>query len=405
MNTISAMKSDSSREEQAKRILVVDDEPGVCQSVEKVLRRKAHDVAQALSVADALQMLEAGEKFDLVIADLMMPQVDGVQLLKIVKDRWPQLPVLIMTGYASIASAVETAKNGAVGYIPKPFTPEELESVVEGLLSDILAAAEATEELPPSQQIDVDMPFDALEVAQATSAAFVDHLTRSDIPVVEHKAAQAAPDYCSLGQRNCKRMAKQGMCKQPECPLIVAERKKAARLGIVVSMVPDPIDVDMPFSRTEVASVTSEAYVAALGRSDMPIVGYWRPELNQEAMPRVLVVDDEAVVVNSIRKTLNRKAYHIGEAFSGREALERITQESFDLVLLDMRLPDADGLDLLLEIKRLNPQQRVVIVTGYASIDSAIEAIRRGADDYMAKPFTPDELYAVTSKMLESAAA
>ncbi len=380
-------------------ILVVDDEPGVCRSVEKVLCRKGYQVAQALCVTSALDTLEAGANFDLIIVDLMMPQVGGMELLKIVVDRWPSTPVLIITGYASIASAVDATRHGAVGYLPKPFTPEELENAVDRILRGVPLQVPRAEAQPPAGPIDVDMPFDSDEVALATSPRYVEHLTRSDMPLAP------APDYCSLGKRSCKRMAKQGTCKQPECPLVVAERKKAAKAGVVISFVPDPIDVDMPFSRTEVASMTGESYVNALGRSDMPITGYWRSGKASAQAPKVLVVDDEPVVVNSIRKTLARKEFKVVEAFSGREALSRIMSESFDLVLLDMKLPDANGLELVTDIKRRKPNLRVVIVTGYASIDTAVEAIKRGANDYMAKPFTPDELYSTTNRVLQRAVA
>jgi len=388
--------------EKKSNILVVDDEPTVCRSLEKVLRRKGYEVTQALNVSVALDSLGVGQKFDLIIADLMMPQVGGLELLKIVKERWPDTPVLIITGYASIASAVEATQHGAGGYLPKPFTPEELEKAVDEVMAQQLKV-EASEpekgENPNAGQIDVDLPFDRREVAAATSPAYVERLTRSDMPIVEHKAAPAA-DFCMLGGRSCKRFAKQGMCKQDECPIIAGERKKAAKFGKVVPIVPDPIDVDMPFSRTEVASMTSEAYADALGPSDMPNLGYWRSEKVAAAAPKVLVVDDEPVVVNSIRKTLSRKSFRVEEAFSGREAMERIMAESFDLVLLDMRLPDANGLDLVADMKKRKPELRVVIVTGYASIDTAVEAIKRGANDYMPKPFTPDELSTMTSKVL-----
>jgi DNA-binding NtrC family response regulator len=380
-------------------ILVVDDEPTVCQSVQKVLRRKGYEVAQALCVSAALDKLEAGQAFDLIIADLMMPQVGGIELLKIVRDRWPNTPVLIITGYASIASAVEATRHGAIGYLPKPFTPDELQAAVERVMSGKPAGtAVQIEEQIPEDPIDVDLPFDRKEVAQATSPAYVEQLMRSDMPVV-------AADYCALGRRSCKRMLKQGMCKQAECPQIVAERKKAARSGVVISMVGDPIDVDMPFSRREAAAVTSEAYVNALGRSDMPVTGFWRSERAAAPVPKVLVVDDEPVVVNSIRKALARKAFKVTEAFSGTEAITRIDSEIFDLVLLDMRLPDANGLDLVADIKRRKPNLRVVIVTGYASIDTAVEAIKRGANDYMAKPFTPEELYTMADRVLKRTAA
>lgn len=385
-------------------VLVVDDEAAVCRSVEKVLGRKGYQVARALCVSSALDTLEAGETFDLIIADLMMPQAGGMELLKIVRDRWPTTPVLIITGYASIASAVEATKYGAVGYLPKPFTPEELEEAVGKVLSARPSEVPQAVELTPAGPIDVDMPFDSREVALATSTRYVEHLTRSDMPLVQSRPAPAA-DYCSLGQRPCKRMAKQGVCKQPECPIAVAERKKAAKAGVVVSFIPDPIDVDMPFSRREVASMTSEAYVNALGRSDMPIPGFWQSAKAAAKTPKILVVDDEPVVVNSVRKTLARKAYKVAEAFSAREALSRIMVENFDMVLLDMRLPDANGLELVTDIKKRKPNLRVVIITGYASIDTAVEAIKRGANDYMAKPFTPDELFSMASRVLDRAVA
>jgi DNA-binding NtrC family response regulator len=331
----------------------------------------------------------------------MMPQVGGLELLKIVKQRWPRTPVLIITGYASIASAVEATQHGAGGYLPKPFTPEELEIAVDAVLAGEPAAPQQQKpDLPAAGQIDVDLPFDRREVAQATSLAFVEHLTRSDLPIVEAKPATHAADYCSLGARSCKRFVKQGICKQPECPIVAGERKKAAKAGKVVPMIDDPIDVDMPFSFSEVASMTSVTYANALGSSDMPNLGYWKPEKKTASVPKVLVVDDEPVVVNSIRKTLARKAFKVEEAFSGREAMARIAAEPFDLVLMDMRLPDANGLDLVEEIKKRRPELRVVIVTGYASIDTAVEAIKRGANDYMPKPFTPDELSTMASKVL-----
>ena len=385
------------------RIMVVDDEATVCRSVAKILDRKGCQVTEALSVASALEILEKDAGYDLIIVDLMMPHTGGVELLKIVKETHPKIPTLIITGFASIASAVETTRLGAVGYLPKPFTPEELAQAVENVLAG--AAVEAAEDagaFPPSSSIDVDMPFDSREVARATSQSYVEHLTRSDIPMVEQPAAAALPvDYCSLGERSCKRFAKQGQCKQPECPIVVGERKKAARAGTVVYMMNDPIDVDMPFSRAEVASITGPAYVNALGRSDMPVVGFWQAAMDSAEVPRVLVVDDEPVVVNSIRKTLARKSYRVEEAFSGQEALSLIAKGAYDLVLLDMRLPDANGLELISDIRKRRPNQRVVIVTGYASIDTAVEAIKRGASDYMAKPFTPNELYEVTSRTLD----
>ena len=387
--------------EKSISVLVVDDERQVCQSVQKILNRQGYKVDQELCVADALHRLEQEERLDLIIADLMMPQAGGIELLKATRDRWPQIPVLIITGYASIASAVEATRLGAAGYLPKPFTPEELEEAVH----KVVVRGPWKQQKPSATEavIDVDMPFNPEEVARATSERYVEHLTRSDMTVVESKPPEAAVEYCELGRRNCKRFKAKGVCKQPECPIVASERKKAARAAVASPLVLDPIDVDMPFSASELAAATSPTYVAALGRSDLPNLGRWQTARGSGR--RVLVVDDEVVVVNSIRKSLLRRGHTVDEAFNGKEALARILSQHYDLVLLDMRMPDLNGLELLPKIKNHRPNLPVVIVTGYASIDTAVEAVRRGASDYLGKPFSPEELYDVTGRVLKAAAA
>jgi DNA-binding NtrC family response regulator len=381
-------------------VLVVDDELILCQSVDKILKRKGHKVTSVTTVADALKSLDAGNRYDLIIADLMMPQAGGVELLTAVQGSWPELPVLIITGFSSIATAIETTKLGAAGYLPKPFTPEELENAVKTVLERSSKNDQAAED-NSADMIDVDMPFSAKEIEQATSKSYVEHLTRSDMPIVAAKPA-IAEDYCVLGNRSCKKFLKKGVCPQAECPIVTAEKKKD-RAAAATEFVFDPIDVDLPFSAAEVASLTSEAYVAALGRSDMPVVGHWGQFA--PSAKKVLVVDDEAVVVNSIRKILARKGFAIEEAFTCKDALAQVFSNNYDLVLLDMKMSDGNGMDVLQRIKAKRPDLRVVIVTGYASIDTAVEAIQKGASDYMPKPFTPDELYTVTSRVLASAAA
>jgi len=382
-------------------VLVVDDEAILCQSVEKILKRKGHKIDAVTSVADALSNLDAGKKYDLIIADLMMPQAGGLELLSAVQASWPELPVLIITGFSSIASAVEATKLGAAGYLPKPFTPDEMEKAIEDVFFRNPRKAAGPEIEESDDIIDVDMPFSAKEIAKATSPAYVERLTRSDMPIVSAKP-MPAEDYCSLGQRSCKKFVKKGVCQQDECPIVTAEKKKG-RAAVATEYVFDPIDVDMPFSAAEVTALTSEAYVAALGRSDMPVVGHWGqfgPSTN-----KVLVVDDEAVVVNSIRKILTRKGFAIEEAFTCKDALAQVFAQDYDLVLLDMKMSDGNGLDVLQRIKAKRPDLRVVIVTGYASVDTAVEAIQKGASDYMPKPFTPDELYTMTNRVLGAAAA
>jgi DNA-binding NtrC family response regulator len=114
-------------------ILVVDDEPLVCRSVKKILKKKGHSVDMVQRGQDALDMVER-KRFDIMIVDLKMPGMDGIQVLKHIKETHPDISVLMITGYATVETAVEAMKMGAFDYIPKPFSPAELSIVVEKIL-------------------------------------------------------------------------------------------------------------------------------------------------------------------------------------------------------------------------------------------------------------------------------
>jgi DNA-binding NtrC family response regulator len=107
------------------KILIVDDEPDMAESVDRILRRAGHGTIVANQGAGALELVER-EHPDLVVTDLRMPEMDGLTLLERVKSIHPELPVLVLTGYASVDSAVEAMKKGAADYLAKPFSPEEL---------------------------------------------------------------------------------------------------------------------------------------------------------------------------------------------------------------------------------------------------------------------------------------
>jgi two-component system NtrC family response regulator len=110
------------------KVLVVDDEPSVCRSCEKILSREGYEVHSVLSGQQALTALDA-EPFDLVFTDLRMADMGGLDLLSTLRDRHPEIVPVVITGYATIASVVETMKLGAFDYLPKPFTPAEMADV------------------------------------------------------------------------------------------------------------------------------------------------------------------------------------------------------------------------------------------------------------------------------------
>ncbi len=114
-------------------ILVIDDELVICQSCEKIFLKAGHNVSYTTSGNQALKMLEE-KPFDVVFTDLKMAEMGGMEVLQAIKQRFPDIMVVVITGYATVASAVETMRYGAFDYLPKPFTPSEILTVLNRAL-------------------------------------------------------------------------------------------------------------------------------------------------------------------------------------------------------------------------------------------------------------------------------
>jgi DNA-binding NtrC family response regulator len=119
---------------------------------------------------------------------------------------------------------------------------------------------------------------------------------------------------------------------------------------------------------------------------------------------KALVVDDEQIVLDSVSKILEDENYEIDCSLSGREGLKRALEEEYDIILTDIRMPDIGGMKVLRDVKRAKPSIPVVIITGYASVKSAVQAMKLGAADYLEKPFTPDQLLKAVDSAINTAA-
>jgi DNA-binding NtrC family response regulator len=116
---------------------------------------------------------------------------------------------------------------------------------------------------------------------------------------------------------------------------------------------------------------------------------------------KILVVDDELVVRDSLEKWFTTEGYYARPVASAREALEAIQKEEFDVVLIDIKMPGTDGMELQNRLREIDPELILIIMTGYASVETAVQALKRGAYDYITKPFDPDELVHLIAKALE----
>ncbi len=555
--------------EAPAKIIVVDDEKRICHNVAKILSKNQYEVTHAVSAQEALEKM-AKESFSLLISDIVMPGKNGLELLKMVKKEWPLTKAIMMTAYAATDTAIKAIRLGALDYIPKPFTPDELRSTVEQALSGNLAEAPTTdEEKETIDVIDMDMPFETDEVSKYAGEDYAARLGRSDMPVIEVKMPEPLENYCEVGSMVCDIFKKLGATckagtKTGDCPQKKAKKGKAKKtkgfdsktlIGIdqpfsyeeVVSITgPEfvhnlhqdgvtflpyeelkknfariqaketvSIDVDMPFDREEVARQTGDDYTQRLTRSDVPVVEVTVPEtlenycevgnmvcdifkklgatckagtktatcpqkkakkgkakktkgfdsktligidqpfnfeevaaitgpeyiyhlhhedmvvtpyeelkkemaqrtakpaerapanqdlIKEPAYKNILVIDDEVAVNNNIRKILVKNGYQVDQAVTKDEAFDKIQARPYKLVLLDLKIPGVKGLELLKAVRDKNSEARVIIITGYASIETAVESARQGAVDYLPKPFTPDEIRTVTENAFRLAA-
>ncbi len=119
-------------------------------------------------------------------------------------------------------------------------------------------------------------------------------------------------------------------------------------------------------------------------------------------MEKILVVDDESFICENLERILIEENYHTVIAQEGKAALRVLKEEAIDLVFLDLKLPDISGLDVLRQLKEIVPDLLVIVMTGYASVESAVEALKLGAYDYIKKPFKADVIKLIVRLALET---
>ena len=124
-------------------------------------------------------------------------------------------------------------------------------------------------------------------------------------------------------------------------------------------------------------------------------------KLKMARKPRILVVDDEEVARKNLAHVLSKENYTVSTAANGMEALKKLAQSEFDVILTDFKMEKIDGMEILERTKTKFPETEVIMITGYATIDTAVEAMKKGAFHYIAKPFKLDEVREIVAQALD----
>lgn len=118
-------------------------------------------------------------------------------------------------------------------------------------------------------------------------------------------------------------------------------------------------------------------------------------------MKRILVIDDDAGIVESLKSILELEGYEVDTALTAGDGLQMIQETFYHLGLFDIKLPDMDGTDLLIEAQKIRPGMRKIMVTGFASLENSVKSLNEGADAYILKPVDPKKLLEVVKEKLD----
>jgi NADH:ubiquinone oxidoreductase subunit E/ActR/RegA family two-component response regulator len=124
-------------------------------------------------------------------------------------------------------------------------------------------------------------------------------------------------------------------------------------------------------------------------------------ESSLEEWPQILILEDEPSVAEGLKMVLNEGGYNAEFELTGKGALKTFAEKTHDLLIADLRLPDIDGMDVIKQVKQNHPSTGVIVITGYSTVSSAVEAMKIGVHDYLPKPFTEDDIMSAVRSALE----
>jgi DNA-binding NtrC family response regulator len=341
------------------RILLVDDDPLVLSGFVEVLSTDSYDVTAVASGQEAIEILREQE-FDVVLTDMVMPRVSGLDVLRTALTQQPDSIVIVVTGYASVRSAVDALRLGAYDYVVKPCEDEELLYRVKmGIERSHLRNELRAKEL------------DAEKMKAITQTAVtVNDQINTPLNVIlnsaEYIRLKSLPDSPGV---------------QQSLDFICQEVSKIKSVIHRLAEIADP-------NKVKGYSLGSYSMID-VGQADSHINGV---DSISKPRRRILVVDDEQFMVHTLSKILDLMGYDVLSALGGREALDMYMSEHVDLVVSDVHMPDMNGIELLTSIKSHNPQIPVILVTGYGVEKARESAGKCKADGFLGKPFKIQEL-------------
>lgn len=360
-------------EPRKMKILIADDEDGLRLSMAGILELEGHDVITAGSGEEAIEKVKQGS-FDIAFLDIKMPGINGVDTFKEIKKLSPETVVIMMTAFAVKDLIKEAIREGAYACISKPFDMDR-----------IIDTIKEVSEKPFVVVIDDDPNLCGLLYERFKENGF-NVVTKSSglegIEVVQRKIPDVVfLDVVMEGMDGLTTFKKLKELLGQNCPRTVImsaqdlQQKfdEAKRLG-ASECIRKPVDFNA-------------------------LKDVIHSMLEKNGKQKICIVDDDKALCDSLKNMLASNGYDVEVAYSGNEVVEKLKNEVFKVVILDIRLPDVNGIDVYEKIKQVSPDMGVVFISGYAIDDDTNKTIKNNNYYYLHKPFEPEDLIKMIEKI------
>ena len=345
------------------RVLVVDDDHYSRLMLKKALEHQGYVVTLCSSGQEALQCLK-NDQFDLIITDLIMEGISGIDLLKEVKKSGNDIATILLTGHASVETAIEAVRLGANDYMLKPINLEEL-------------------------QIRVKRAFEHIELEKKLYEAERKLTYHATIATTNHEINQPLTVVISAIDMIKIEMEKLGIRNEKIQNYLKLMQESSLRIANILKKLrevthPKIQDVSLGMKMVEI--------------EEDSLKNFTRPRNDKY----VLVIEDEENLRKILTDVLSRESIKVVAAQNASEGLALYKKENtlIDLVILDFNLPDQNGLEVFEELKKINPKGRVVLTSGFDVDESVERALEAGAVNYIQKPFNRNQLLGIVRQSL-----
>ncbi|RMH80946.1 MAG: response regulator [Calditrichaeota bacterium] len=336
----------------AYKILVVDDDYASRLMLKKALEQHDYEVILCSNGNEALKLLQE-QDFDMLLTDLIMEGISGIDLLERVRELGKDLATILLTGHASIETAVQAVRLGANDYLLKPINLEEL-------------------------QIRVEKAFERIELERRLYEAERQLTYNATIATANHEINQPLTVIISA---------------------IDMIRMELQKLGIDNSRLNNYIQL-MHKSSMRIAEILRRLREITHPKiQDVPL-GMKMIDIQEGLEERsrdsryILVIEDEENLRQIIQDVLDAESYKVILAETAHEGVDlyRADRHLIELVILDFNLPDADGLEVLQQLQAIDPSVKVLLTSGFDVDEAVQEALNRGALHFIRKPFNRQEI-------------